>query len=78
MAWAYEIDHQRRVVLARVSGAFNDQDLLDGDSKLRSDPDFRPYYDQLVDLREASGADISAAGVRELVSRPPLFAEDSR
>jgi len=78
MSWHYKIDIQNRLVRTRADGTLTDADLIDGDSALRNDPEFDPAYYQLLDLREADGSEVTAAGVRALASRPPLFTSSAR
>jgi hypothetical protein len=78
MSWRHAIDIPNRLVRVHVNGTLTDQDLLDGDSTLRRDPEFDPAYDQLLDLSEANGSEITANGVRALASRPPLFSPSAR
>ena len=78
MSWHYEIDIQNRLVRTRADGTLTDADLIDGDSALRNDPEFDPAYYQLLDLTEADGSEITAAGVRALASQLPLFSSSAR
>jgi hypothetical protein len=78
MAWDYKIDVADRLVRVRVHGTLSDADLLEGDRALRDDPEFDPAYYQLVDLREADGSSVTAAGIGSLAARPPLFTPTAR
>ena len=55
-----------------------DSDLAKGTELLRSDPDFRPDFDQLVDLSGATGEMLSSEAVRGLARERPLFASGAR
>jgi hypothetical protein len=78
MPWDFEIDHAQRLVRVRVHGTMCDHDLLDADAALRDHPEFDPSFDQLIDLREATGSEVTTAGVQKLAQQPPLFAPSSR
>jgi len=78
MEASYEVDSARRVVIVTIQGELSDQDLLDGYDRLVNHPRFRPDYDQMVDMRNANGSQVTARGVRALTRRPPEFAPTSR
>jgi hypothetical protein len=78
MPWDLTIDLSQRVVRVRVHGTLCDRDLLVGDEMLRNDPAFDPEFAQLIDMRDADGSEVSAAGVQALANRPPLFKPSSR
>ena len=76
--WSYQIDEAGRLVRFRIYGQINDLDLLNADSQLRQAEKFTPDLDELVDMRDAVEGDLTAAAIRELASRPPLFSTASR
>ena len=78
MSWHHKIDVANRLVRVRVDGRLTDADLIEGDTALRNDPEFDPAYYQLLDLTEADGSDITAAGIQALASLPPLFTSSAR
>ena len=78
MAWNYTIDPKRRVVTVEVEGDLTNADLLEASAQLRDDPDFNPDCMQLVDLRSAKDAGVTAGGVNKLVKESPLFSPKSR
>lgn len=60
-------------------GRLTDEGLLELHELLRSDPAVRPEHSLLIDLRQATGGGVSAAGVRSLSERPlPLSVESRR
>jgi hypothetical protein len=75
---SYDFDSKRRVVIVTIRGKLTDQGLLEGYDRLTNDPRFDRNASQLVDLRAASGAEVTERGVRALVERPPEFAATSR
>ncbi len=75
---SYDFDSEGRVVIVTIHGELTDQGLLEGYDRLVGDPRFRPDYDQLVDLRDARGREVTAQGVQALVARPAEFAPTSR
>jgi hypothetical protein len=75
---SYEFDSERRVVIIAIHGELTDQGLLEGYDRLVGDPRFSSHYDELVDLRAATGGEVTAEGVLALVARPAEFAPTSR
>jgi hypothetical protein len=73
-----EIDRIHRVILLGVSGPLEDAGLLSLAADLRSDPEVKPDFALLIDLREASGLAVTAAGVRALVAQPLILSPASR
>ena len=63
----YEIDRQRRLITSRLWGPVTDREVFDHNQKLRSDPQFDPTYQQLVDL----------TGVTEIVVTTSMINETS-
>ena len=78
MSWHHKIDVANRLVRVRVDGRLTDADLIEGDTALRNDPEFDPAYYQLLDLTEADGSEVTAAGIQSLASLPPLFTSSAR
>ena len=77
MRLTIRVEHAREVVICAVSGEVTDADILRGEEELRSHPEFRPEYGQLIDLRGADGARVTPVGVRALVERPAIFSQES-
>jgi hypothetical protein len=78
MSWHVEVDVARKRVVATLSGELTDQDVLDGDDALRANTDFRPEFDQLVDMSGATGDTFKGDAIRDLAGRPPAFSPSSR
>ncbi len=69
MPAAYCIDPDRRIVFSRAWGVLTDDDLMDHQFRLRSDPAFRPDFNQLFDFLGVTDAQITPEGVRQLARR---------
>lgn len=61
---AYRIDRARRVVFTTAHGLLTEEEYVAHVRRLRSDPDFDPTFDQLVDLGEVSDMTIRLATLR--------------
>jgi hypothetical protein len=71
------IDAASRVVILTVTGDLGNHELLAlADELARSG--VGSDYSLLIDLRQASGRNVTSAGVRELVERPLVFSAASR
>jgi hypothetical protein len=73
-----EIDRAGRLVILGVSGALDDQGLIQLAAELRSDPEVKSDYALLIDLRAADGASVTALGVRALAQEPLVLSPTSR
>ena len=73
-----EIDRENRVVALAVSGALDDDGLLQLVSQLRSDPEVKPDYALLIDLSQANGVAVTSLGVRSLSAQPLVLSATSR
>jgi hypothetical protein len=73
-----EIDRENRVVVLGVTGALDDDGLLQLVSQLRSDPEVKPDFALLIDLREADGVAVTSLGVRALSAQPLVLSPTSR
>lgn len=73
-----EIDRENLVVVLRVSGALDDDGLLQLVVQLRSDPEVKPDYALLIDLSEANGGAVTSLGVRALAAQPLVLSPASR
>ncbi|HEX6038565.1 hypothetical protein [Longimicrobium sp.] len=69
MPAAYRIDPERAIVLSRAWGTLGDADITAHYTALAADPAFDPAYRQLVDLREVTAVDLSAAHIAEIAKR---------
>jgi hypothetical protein len=73
-----KVDAEERVVTLTVSGEIGDPDLLELALGVENDPEVKPDFSLLVDLRDADGRDVTGAGVRELAKRPFALSPASR
>lgn len=73
-----EIDSAARIVVLKVSGRLEDQDLLSLGDELEKAPEVEPDFSLLIDLREADGRGVSSTGVSALAARPPVLSLMSR
>ncbi len=78
MRITHQIDFARRVVVLTASGELTDEGILDIHDELMKDPDVRPDFALLIDLREAIGRDLTTAAVRSLAERFLVFSPESR
>ena len=67
----YKIDAEHCVVFSRSFGQITDQEFLQHQTALKSDPDFQPSFDHLLDYRIFVG-NISADTVRRLAKDNPF------
>lgn len=72
MPASYVIDVPNGVVLSTAHGVLTDAEMLDHQTRLRSDRFFRPDLDQIFDFTNVEQADLSAAMVQRLADRNPF------
>ena len=53
-------------ILTRASGILTQEEFLDYQNELSSDPDFRPFYNQLFDAREAGLGNLTSSFLKQL------------
>lgn len=78
MPASYVIDLRNGVVLSTAHGVLTDAEMLQHQTRLRSDPLFRPDLDQIFDFTNVDEADLSAAMVQRLADRNPFGAGSRR
>ena len=71
MATSYKIDKDLGVVYSTASGVATDGDLLAHQYQLSHDPDFQPYFRQLLDAREITSLNVTPEGIRALIAGNP-------
>ena len=74
----YEIDHARRLILVRVTGNLETHHVVAYIRTLIADPDYRPDYSELVDLRAVDRYDVDPAGIDAIVAEDREQAENLR
>ena len=73
-----KINPQKRVVHSTFFGVITDQELLGHAETIRSHPDFRPEYDEIVDLTMVTDPQITPSAMRQLASSKSLFLPSSK
>ena len=77
MPVSYEIDKQRRLVIATLTDPVTAADALASQEKLLKDPDFDPSFSQIVDCTRYTASGMEASDVRRLAERS-VFSPESR
>jgi hypothetical protein len=79
---AMQVDKQiktaDRVVILSVSDELGDPDLLSLAIDIENDPEVKPDFSMLIDLRRADVRNVTSAGVRALADRPFALSPASR
>ena len=73
----YTIDTDRKLVLSRIWGAATEDEILDHGQRLRNDPQFRPEFRQLLDMRELTEILVGSEVIRN-ASRNQFFSPGVR
>jgi hypothetical protein len=76
MPATYEIDKQRRLVIATISDPVTVGEALASQERLLKDPDFDPSFSQIVDCTRFSASGLEASDVRKL-SEKSVFSPGS-
>ena len=71
MATSYKIDKDLEVVYSTASGVATDEEFLAHQRQLSRDPDFQPYFRQLLDGREITSLEVTPEGIRALIAGNP-------
>ena len=74
----YAIDEDLGVVFATASGVLTEDELLEHKRKVISDPNFKPGFVELSDVRSVSDLAISASGLERFVAQDDSDAERLR
>jgi hypothetical protein len=69
MPASYSIDRRRGLVHSRTWGVVTSDELLDHYRRIAADPDFRPSFRQLGNMREVTAFPVSAASIACAASR---------
>lgn len=67
MPYTYRIDTEHGIVLFKVTGVFTPEILFECLEVITSDPDFKPDFDHLVDLRDVSGFSPTASDIQKRI-----------
>ena len=73
-----KINPQKRVVHSTFFGLVTDAELLGHTDTISGHPDFRPEYDDIVDLTMVTEMQVSAKGLQQLAAKKSLFLPSSR
>ncbi len=73
----YTLDLERCVVLSVYTGRLTDDDVLQHQRRLSTDPQFHAGFHQIVDGRAITELAVTSAGVRE-IAQANLFSAQSR
>jgi hypothetical protein len=74
----YDIDKEHRVVVTTAWDRVTFAEAKAHQDQLRSDPDFRPEFNQLIDATAVTKADFSIEEIRILASGMGFFSAESR
>jgi hypothetical protein len=67
-----------RVLTLNLSGEIRDEDMLSLAIDIENDPEVKPDFSMLLDVRRADVRSVTSAGVRRLAERPYALAPESR
>jgi len=67
----YTIDVARGLVVTRLWGRLTDEDLIDHQQRLRTDPEFDPGFRQFADFSDVEETTIAPEVIRELARTNP-------
>jgi hypothetical protein len=67
-----------RVLTLNLSGEIRDEDMLSLAIDIENDPEVKPDFSMLLDIRRADVRSVTSAGVRRLAERPFALAPESR
>jgi len=73
----YRIDHDHKAVFTILEGTITDEEMIDIQVKLRTDPEFNPDYSHLIDCRPIGELKISVTGIKT-ISSSDMFSTQSR
>ena len=76
MPASYRIDLRAGVVFTVFEGHVTNEELLDHQQRMSTDPDFRPTMNHVIDTRGVTSVSVTALGVRLVASRS-IFAPNS-
>lgn len=70
-----KIDQRRQVVYSAFYGKITDAEMLSHRSRISSDPDFRPHFNEIVDFSAVTESDVSRETIVSLAANPSLYQE---
>ena len=78
MSVVLKIDRRRRIVVSTFYGEVNNEEVLRHGQEIQADPDFDPYFDEIVDFTSATKTVVSQATLRKLASNQSIFSAQAR
>jgi hypothetical protein len=72
-----KIDPHRRVVYSTFYGKITDDEVLDHRSRIATDADFKPHFNEIVDFSAVTEAEVSERTLAALAANPSLYAPSS-
>ena len=69
MPFSYVVYKDRNLVISTVSGRVTWEEIKARQDQTKTDPDFNPEFNQIVDLRAVTGFDMTSEHARTLASR---------
>jgi len=72
----YILDRERRLVISTASDRLTFAEVMAYRTRLQSDPDFRPEFNELLDGRTVTHLDVTIDEAKE-IARRPVFSETS-
>jgi len=70
-----KVDSLRRVVYSTFYGKITDQEILRHGQTIKSDPDFKRDFSEIVDFSAVTEMSISDATLAKIAGTPSLFSE---
>lgn len=68
-----KIDASRKVAYSAFYGKISDAEFMEHRSAIRSDPDFKPDFNEIVDFTAVTEASLSESALATLAASPSLF-----
>ena len=72
MPASYHIDLRAGVVFSVFEGHVTNEELLDHQQRMATDPDFRPTMNHVIDTRGVTDVSVTALGLRLIATRSNL------
>jgi hypothetical protein len=72
-----KIDARRKVVYSAFYGKIDDHEVAGHRDAIAADPNFRPHFNEIVDLTSVTEAHVSEATLAAMAANPSLYSESS-
>ncbi|MBV9075722.1 MAG: hypothetical protein JOZ10_19025 [Acidobacteria bacterium] len=73
-----KINPQKKVVHSTFFGVMTDREILEHSNTIASHPDFRPEFDEIIDLTMVTEPRVTSTGMRQLADRQSIFQTSSK